>query len=149
MLNSQPLSRSNLPYTINRMGEVTLQKEMLFRALEILSKKYKLHSEYNMSSCNVLIQVNKDLQAQFNCRMLKALYGRSFFVNNLQDASVLKINQYVRNNFYFRGKGARGDEALKFVIEFHEAMGFEVDEHFDILEFNGEDYGYQDQKNFD
>lgn len=149
MINSQPLSRSNVPYTINRMGEVTLQKEMLLKAIEALSEKYKIRSDSNMSMFRVSIKVTDTLEAQFNCRMLKAIYGRSFFVNNLNDASVLKINQYTKNNFYFRGKGARSNEAHNFVREFHEAIGFEVDEQYDILEFDGGDYSYADQKNFD
>lgn len=137
-----------LEYFTTAGGKVYMKKSAFVEAMKQHYPEARIYQ--NLSHLKVVFKVTETLEATFNCHMIKNAMGHQFFVNDLEAASHLKLDQYTLNNFNFRGKGARDPNiAWKFVDEFHKSMMLEVDEQHDICEPDGDEYGYETQKNFD
>lgn len=135
-------------YFVNSRGQCFMKKYAFIEAIKERYPKAKIYQRD--SHLKVILEINETLEGEFNCYMIKSTMGRQFFVNDLDVASHLKLDQYTLNNFHFRGKGARDPNiAWKFADEFHKAIKLEVDEHHDICEPDGDEYDYSSQKNFD
>lgn len=138
----------NCNYFVNMYSQVFMKKQGLIDAIK---QQYPNALLYQRDSeLKIVLKINDKLETQFICRMICNTMGHQFFVNDLQVATHLKLNQYTLNNFHFYGKGARNpDIAWKFADDFIRAIGLDVDEHHDIMEKDGDEYDYTTQKNFD